>query len=280
MKKSFLAVTLAASLGLAACSNPGKEVVVSSSVGDLTQQEFYNEMKSVAGEQLLQQIMLEKILEDKYKVTKEEIDEEFKTVKESAGEQFDTLLSQNNLTEEGLKNNIRFNLLSQKAMDDTKISEEDVKAYYEQASKELKARHILVADEETAKKAIERIKGGEKFEAVAKELSVDGTAEKGGDLGWFSVGTMVKEFNDAAYKLELNTLSEPVKSQFGYHVIEVTDKRDVKDYGTFEEKKEEIEKALRAQQSWDVVVSKLLKDAKVEVKDADLKGAFSKYETK
>lgn len=280
MKKTFLAVTLAASLGLAACGNAGKEVVVTSSVGDLTQDEFYKEMKSLAGEQLLQQIMVEKILNDKYKVTNEEIDKELASVKESAGEQFETLLSQNGLSEEGLKENIRINLLSQKALEEMEVADEDIQKYYDQASQELHARHILVADEETAKEAIKRINDGEDFADVAKELSSDGSAEKGGDLGWFTVGMMVKEFNDAAYALELNTLSEPVKSQFGYHVIEVTEKRPVEDYGTLEEKKEEIREQLLAQFSMDDVITKLLKDAKVEVKDADLKGAFDKYSVK
>ncbi|MCT6924664.1 peptidylprolyl isomerase [Metasolibacillus sp.] len=280
MKKTFLAVTLAASLGLAACGNAGKEVVVTSSVGDLTQDEFYKEMKSLAGEQLLQQIMVEKILNDKYKVTNEEIDKELASVKESAGEQFETLLSQNGLSEEGLKENIRINLLSQKALEEMEVADEDIQKYYDQASQELHARHILVADEETAKEAIKRINDGEDFADVAKELSSDGSAEKGGDLGWFTVGMMVKEFNDAAYALELNTLSEPVKSQFGYHVIEVTEKRPVEDYGTLEEKKDEIREQLLAQFSMDDVITKLLKDAKVEVKDADLKGAFDKYSVK
>ncbi|WPK13877.1 peptidylprolyl isomerase [Lysinibacillus louembei] len=280
MKKTFLAVTLAASLGLAACGNAGKEVVVTSSVGDLTQDDFYKEMKSLAGEQLLQQIMVEKILNDKYKVTNEEIDKELASVKESAGEQFETLLSQNGLSEEGLKENIRINLLSQKALEEMEVADEDIQKYYDQASQELHARHILVADEETAKEAIKRINDGEDFADVAKELSSDGSAEKGGDLGWFTVGMMVKEFNDAAYALELNTLSEPVQSQFGYHVIEVTEKRPVEDYGTLEEKKDEIREQLLAQFSMDDVITKLLKEAKVEVKDADLKGAFDKYSVK
>ncbi|KYG90702.1 foldase [[Bacillus] sp. KCTC 13219] len=280
MKKTFLAITLAASLGLAACSNPGKEVIVTSNVGDLTQDEFYKEVKSLAGEQLLQQIMVEKILLNKYKVTNEEIEAELTTVKESAGEQFEALLLQNNLSEEALKENIRFNLLSQKALEDMEVSDEDIQKYYDQASQELKARHILVSDEETANEAIERIKGGEDFATVAEEMSSDGSAANGGDLGWFSVGMMVKEFNDAAYALELNTISEPVKSQFGYHVIEVTEKRDVEDYGTFEEKKDEIREELLAQYSMDDVIAKLLKDAEVEVKDAELKGTFDKYSTK
>ena len=85
MKKTIFALTVAASIGLAACSNPGDEVVVSTSVGDITQEEFYNSMKDIAGDQLLQQVVVEQILNDKYKVTDEEIEEELKGVKEQYG---------------------------------------------------------------------------------------------------------------------------------------------------------------------------------------------------
>ncbi|MEO4054572.1 peptidylprolyl isomerase [Solibacillus sp. CAU 1738] len=279
MKKTFLALTLAASLGLAACSNPGDEVVVTSSVGDLTQQDFYKEIKNLAGEQLLEQIMIEKILEDKYDVSDKDVTAEFDALKEQYGEQFDLILATNGLSEDALKANIRFNLLKEQAEKDVEVTDAEIKAYYDQASKELKARHILVEDEETAKKAIERIKAGEDFATVAKEMSKDpGSASEGGELGWFTVGKMIPEFNDAAYALELNTISEPVKSPAGYHVIEVTDKRDVKDYGTLEEKKDEIRDAIAEQKAdWNKTVAKLLKEAKVEVKDADLKGAFKAY---
>lgn len=278
MKKTFLALTLAASLGLAACSNSGDEVVATSSVGDLTQQDFYKEIKKLAGEQLLEQIMIEKILEDKYDVSDKDVTAEFEALKEQYGEQFDLVLAQSGLTEDALKANIRFNLLREKATKDVEVTDEEIQKYYDQASVELKARHILVEDEETAKKAIERIKAGEDFAEVAKELSIDGSASSGGDLGWFSVGKMVTEFNDAAYALELNTISEPVKTEFGYHVIEVTDKREVEYYGTLEEKKDEIRDLIAEQKGdWNTTVAKLLKEAKVEVKDADLKGAFDAY---
>lgn len=282
MKKSLFALTLAASIGLAACSNPGDEVVVSTNVGDITQEDFYNQVKEIAGDQLLQQVVIEKILNDKYKVSKEEIEEEFKTVKEQLGEGFKAALAQANLTEEDLKTNIRMSLLQQKAVEDVEVTDEEIKNYYGQAKQELNARHILVDDEKTAKEVIKKLEAGEDFAAVAKEYSQDtGSAEKGGELGWFSVGMMVPEFNDAAYALEVNKISEPVKSSHGYHVIQVTEKRDVKDYGTLEEKKEEIrEKIAASKGDWDTKVAELLKEADIKVKDADLKNAFSGIETK
>ena len=115
---------------------------------------------------------------------------------------------------------------------------------------------------------------------LAEEKSTDtGSGAQGGDLGWFSVGTMVTEFNDAAYALELNTVSEPVKSDFGYHIIEVKEKREVEGYGTLEEKKEEIREQLKAQKAdWAAIQEKLIKDAKIEIKDEDLKNAFETHE--
>ena len=90
---------------------------------------------------------------------------------------------------------------------------------------QVKARHILVADEDAAKKVVERIKGGESFDSVAAEVSTDGSnKDKGGDLGWFGKGMMVSEFETAAYALKVGEISAPVKTQFGWHVIRLDDR--------------------------------------------------------
>ncbi|MER2114728.1 MAG: peptidylprolyl isomerase [Solibacillus isronensis] len=279
MKKTIFALTVAASIGLAACSNPGDEVVVSTSVGDITQEEFYNSMKDIAGDQLLQQVVVEQILNDKYKVTDEEIEEELKGVKEQYGESYESVLAQSNLTEETLKTNIRFTLLQEKALKDVEVTDEEIEKYYNQASQELNARHILVEDEETAKEIKAKLDAGEDFAKLAKEFSTDpGSGEQGGDLGWFTVGTMVPEFNDAAYALEVDEISEPVQSEHGFHIIQVTEKRDVKDYGKLEDKKEEIRESIAATKAdWNTKMAELINDADVEVKDKDLKDAFSGF---
>lgn len=277
MKKTVLALTLAASIGLAACSDPGEEVIVSTSVGDITQNEFYEQMKSLAGKQILQQIVLDKILNDKYKATDEEVQAEYDAYVEQYGDSLGSLLASNNLTEETFRDNLRFSVLQKKAIAEIKIADEEIQAYYDQASQELHARHILVATEEEAKAIIEEIKGGADFAEIAKEKSTDpGSGAEGGDLGWFSVGKMLPEFNDAAYALELKTVSEPVQSEFGYHIIEVLEKRPVEGYGTLEEKKEEIREAIKTTKAadWPAVQADLVKEAKVEVKDESLKDAF------
>ncbi|MFC7688238.1 peptidylprolyl isomerase [Ureibacillus sp. GCM10028918] len=281
MKKPFLALTLATSVfALAACSNSGDEVVVSSTYGDITKDQFYEEIKSLAGKALLEQVVVEQVLENNYKVTDEEIDEQFSSVKEQYGESFDAVLAQNGLTEEAFKDNVRFQLLQEKATKDVEVTDKEIEEYYNQAKYELNARHILVADEETAFTVVEKLKAGGDFAALAKEYSSDGSASNGGELGWFTVGSMVDEFNDAAYALELNQVSEPVKSEFGYHIIEVTDKREVEDYGTLEEKKEEIKEAIAATKGdFAAKITELLKDADVDIKDEDLKEALDTYLT-
>ncbi len=91
---------------------------------------------------------------------------------------------------------------------------------------EIKARHILVGTEEEARTVIERIAGGAAFEDVAKDVSTDGTALRGGDLGYFVRGAMVAEFSEAAFKLKAGEMTEaPVQTQFGWHVIRVDDRR-------------------------------------------------------
>jgi len=84
----------------------------------------------------------------------------------------------------------------------------------------IKCSHILVQKQSEALAIVERLKKGEKFGKIAKELSIDtGSAKRDGSLGYFGRGMMVKPFEEAAFKLEVGAVSEPVKSEFGYHLI-------------------------------------------------------------
>ena len=107
------------------------------------------------------------------------------------------------------------NILRQKLMD-------VITANTPHSQDEVWARHILVADEATANAVRQRLINGEDFVKVAAEVSTDtGTKDKGGDLGWFARGTMVPEFDAAAFTLKVGEISQPVNSQFGYHIIQV-----------------------------------------------------------
>jgi parvulin-like peptidyl-prolyl isomerase len=92
-------------------------------------------------------------------------------------------------------------------------------------AEQVHARHILVATEAEAQQVLARLQNGEDFAAVAQEVSLDTTSgQQGGDLGWFGRGMMVAPFEEAAFALEVNQLSQPVQTQFGYHIIQVTEK--------------------------------------------------------
>jgi peptidyl-prolyl cis-trans isomerase C len=142
-------------------------------------------------------------------------------------------------------------------------------ALYDQAVKQMKpeeevhAHHILVASEDEAKQIEAALKNGTDFATLAKEKSKDPSgAANGGDLGWFTRDQMVPEFADAAFKLDKGQISDPVHTQFGWHIIRVDDKR-IKPTPTFDQVKPQLENyvAHRAQEE---LVENLRKTAKIE----------------
>jgi peptidyl-prolyl cis-trans isomerase C len=114
------------------------------------------------------------------------------------------------------------------------VKDSDVQAEYDKfkqetsaGGKEYKARHILVEKEDDAKKIIDQLNKGESFESLAVQSKDPGSAASGGDLGWNTASTFVKEFSDAMVALDKGkTVAQPVKTQFGYHVIRLEDVRE------------------------------------------------------
>lgn len=113
------------------------------------------------------------------------------------------------------------------------VSEADAKRFYDEQVKllkpevEVQARHILVESEDKAKEIAEKIAHGADFAEMAKEYSKDpGTKDEGGSLGYFTRGQMVPQFEEAAFKLEKGDISQPVQTQFGWHLIQVEDRRE------------------------------------------------------
>ncbi|MGV1015081.1 MAG: peptidylprolyl isomerase [Methyloceanibacter sp.] len=132
---------------------------------------------------------------------------------------------------------------------------------------EIRARHVLVTTEAEAKEIAERLNKGEDFATIAEEKSVDKNTE-GGDLGFFTRGQMLKPFEDAAFALDIGKLSEPVQTQFGWHIIRVEEKRDQK-LPAFDEVKEAIMAQL-VQQKAQEVVTNLRNTAEIEIVDPTL----------
>ena len=151
-------------------------------------------------------------------------------------------------------------------------TEEAERKAYDEAAKaeppqeEIHARHILVPTEDEAKAALARVKGGEDFAKVATELSKDPSAD-GGDLGWFTKDRMVPEFSDAAFKLKKGEVSEPVKTQFGWHIIKIEDVR-TKSFPPFEQVKDQAARYV-AQKAESEAIAQLHSAAKIELLDAD-----------
>ncbi|HEX2654839.1 MAG TPA: peptidylprolyl isomerase [Xanthobacteraceae bacterium] len=152
------------------------------------------------------------------------------------------------------------------------ITDDAMHKLYDEATKqmagekEVRARHILVETEDQAKAVLDEIKKGGNFAEIAKQKSKDPGAAEGGDLGYFTKDQMVPEFAEVAFKLDKGQLSDPVKTQFGWHVIKVEDKRD-RPMPEFDKVKDQLENYLtrRAQAE---LINKLRTDGKVERLDA------------
>ena len=225
------------------------------------------------------------------KVTPDDVEAEIKKFKSQFPDEavFEAQMKQAGMTPEKLQADVREELQIRGFMESRvkapEVTPEQAKSFYESNQKEfdrpqtVKASHILFMvdpeapaevvkqKEEAAKKAAARAKKGEDFTALAKELSEEpGAAESGGDLGFFPKDRMVPEFANVAFEQKIDEIGEPVKTQFGWHVIKVTDKKDA---GTvpFDEVKDQISAYLKStgQREAAQKVMKELKDsAKVE----------------
>lgn len=280
-KKLFLGTIISCVvLALSACGSSGN--VVTSKVGNVTEKELSEELRQKYGESTLYQMMLSKALLDKYKVSDEEAKKTVEEAKDKMGDNFKPTLEQLGLkNEDELKEKMKPEIAFEKAIKAT-VTEKDVKDNYKP---EMKVSHILVKDENTAKEVKEKVNNGEDFAALAKQYSEDtGSKEQGGEIPGFAPGRTVKEFEEAAYKLDAGQVSEPVKTTYGYHIIKVTDKKELK---PFDEVKGEIRKDLEQQRLQDTtgkwkqqVVTDLLKDADIKVNDKEFEKTFEFLEEK
>ncbi|MBI4687930.1 MAG: peptidylprolyl isomerase [Nitrospirae bacterium] len=166
-------------------------------------------------------------------------------------------------------------LLKKEVEEKAKITDEkELKEFYDKnpqefmGGAEVKASHILVATEAEAKDIYEKIKKGEDFAKLAKKFSKDqGSANRGGELGFFKRGMMVPEFEQAAFSLKPSDVSSPVKSRFGFHIIKVTDKKEGAKL-EFEQVKEAIKRRITVEKQkvlFETFVEGLKKESKIDI---------------
>ncbi len=174
--------------------------------------------------------------------------------------------------------------LKKKVEAESQLSDADLQKFYDQnkdkfkAPEQLKASHILVKSEAEAKDILAKIKAGGNFEELAKKNSSDSSAAKGGDLGWFGKGAMVPPFEKAVSALKEGQVSEVVKTDFGFHIIKLTGKRDA-GIRPLEEVKDQIKGAIMPQKQQEVfqkIKEELKKNAKISVKEDVLKSVGEK----
>jgi len=225
------------------------------------------------------------------KVEEKIVNEQFDNLKKrfSSEDEFKSALLKGNTSETALKSQMRKRMAIQQYVDKefvqkVKVSEKEVKVYYAghpdmfKAPEQVRARHILIkvdpgTEESKKSKARKKLKevqkklrNGEKFEALAKEYSEGPSNVKGGDLGYFRRGQMVKPFEEAAFSLPPGKVSDIVETRFGYHLIEVIDKKP-ESLVAYEQVKDKLQDYLKQKKVREKVnghIEKLKGKAKVE----------------
>jgi foldase protein PrsA len=259
-----------------------KEVVASVDETELTETQLYDEMKKTVGTNtlntLIDNTVVEKELEkENITIEKEAIDREKENILKTFPdkEAFKKALKENGLTEESFEKDIVKYLKIDKVLKSrVKISEEEIKKSYEEEKsysvivEQINANHILVETKEVADEVLAKLKSGQKFSDLAKEYSKDETnANEGGSLGSFGKGTMEKAFEDAAFAMtKEGEISAPIKTSFGFHIIELVSKTPGKTL-TFEEAKTTIENDLMTKQveeEYGKWITEIKKDYKIK----------------
>ncbi|OXS63921.1 foldase protein PrsA [Bacillus sp. V-88] len=221
-----------------------EDVVAKVGSESISKDDLYSTLVNQYGDGALDTLIAEKIvkLESEKKdltVKDSEIKKELENIKAQydSEEAFKEALASSGADLDSVKENIKTYLLTEKLLKDrVKITDDQIKEYFEAnkdtfAQKEqVEASHILVDDEKTAQEVKKKLDDGGDFAELAKEYSTDtSNADSGGELGYFGKGEMVAEFDDKAFSMKKGEISEPVKTEFGYHIIKVTGKKEAKE---------------------------------------------------
>lgn len=292
MKKSIrrllitaASLTLVGTPGLTTLSASAQEGTIATVNGtEITAADLYEDMKEQYGLTALRAMIIEEVLKANVKdveAIQKQADEEVQTqIDELGGEEmFNQFLAYQKLgTIEQYKYQIFIRDMLQELVEARlEITDEVIQEYYENDYQpNMEAQHILVDTEEEAKQVIERINNGEEFDAVAKEVSKDGSASNGGLLSPFTTGQMVPEFEEAVKSLKNGEMTqEPVKSEFGYHVIKTLNNGEKQPLDKIHDQVVEAYKQSKFSDSdfTHKIVGQLIKEADVKINDKDLNAA-------
>lgn len=255
MKKILIFFTIPYFIFMAACCDTNEtqadngNIIVETSIGNITEAEFVETLKELHGEAVLSEMVQMKILIHKSEemgITEEDIQREIDELKTSwnviSDEEFYEILEFQGIQgERDLHERIVSHLVLQNLVGHVgEFSNEELEAEYE-LGEEVEAKHILVSERELAEELLERVQAGEDFSELAEVHSQDpGSRNEGGHLGFFQRGTMTPPFEEAAFQTEVGSVSDLIPTTYGYHIIQVTDKH------YFEESFEEVKETLRS----------------------------------
>jgi len=238
--------------------------------------------RSFLDQVIAERLSYERAVENGYDMTIEETEANLKQMLELSEvtlEMFKDEIKNKSFDYDFLINEYKRQLIITKFVNETlfskiEVNNQEIEDYYNknkelmEVPEQLKASHILLETEEEAKEIITKLDAGEDFAELAKEYSTGPSSVNGGDLGLFGRGMMVKEFEDAAYVLEIGEYTkEPVQTQFGYHVILLTDKQEAKTV-SLEDAKENIQAQLAVEKQTQVLdeyFDKLEGEADIEI---------------
>lgn len=290
MKKWLVGAMACSGLLLASCADSAE--VASTEAGRIREDDLYERMKNEVtqsgmtyGEQMLQQILLEDILDHAYgdDVSDEDVEAELEREAEPYGgiEEFEEMIAMQGMSADDVRDSIRTSLQVRAAISDSvEITDEEIEEAYENYALDSTVAHILVEDLELAEQLIEELNDGADFgELVAEHTTDTGTLETNGELP-LEPGRFVPEFEEAALELEEGEITqEPVESQFGYHIIKMV---EMGEKGTLEEERDDLEAMILDNYMQDQVVvqeaiGELVRNANVQISDEDLTGAMEQF---
>ncbi|HFX3812951.1 TPA: peptidylprolyl isomerase [Enterococcus faecium] len=293
MKKKFLALAIVLGAGLlSGCTNAGEKTAVSYKGGTISEQEVMDSLKKMQGaDSTVQQLIVYQVFEDKYgdDVSAKEVDSQYDQTKKQLGDSFDSQLKTAGYTEETFKDSIKQSLAFQEGLKKhIKLTDEDLKTAWKTFHPEVEAQIIQVASENDAKDVKKAADKGDDFSKLAKDKSTDTTTkEDGGKVKFDSTTTTVPtEVKEAAFKLKDGQVSDVITSTntstyaTEYYVVKmVKNQNKGNDMDKYKKELKEIATDTKLSDSTfqNKVISEVLKDANVKIKDKDFENVLSTF---